>query len=98
MDRPWSDADPLPRRSAGARLDRDVDPPQLVSPDAVRHAVNETGQALWELCDGRTTVAEMVDALAMLYAEDEKLIREDVEHHLCALESLGLLERRARAG
>ena len=39
------------------------------------YALNDTALALWELCDGGTTVAEMVGAASMLFAEDPDDLR-----------------------
>jgi hypothetical protein len=42
------------------------------------HILNPTAEALWALCDGDTTVEEMVDAIVGLFDADEGRVRRDV--------------------
>ena len=42
------------------------------------HVLNETALALWQLCDGETTVEEMVTAAAGLFDADRARLQSDV--------------------
>lgn len=54
-------------------------------------ALNATALALWELCDGETSVEEMVGAVAALFSADEELMRHDLEETFDQLSRAGLL-------
>ena len=41
-------------------------------------ALNKTGTFVWKLCDGKKTVAEVVNRLVKEYDVEEKRAREDV--------------------
>lgn len=56
------------------------------------YLLNETALALWELCDGETTLQEMVSALSELFSADPQRIRQDVIDVLSELEQAQLLE------
>lgn len=53
--------------------------------------LNATAAALWELCDGETAPAEMVDGLAVLFAADRAQLAADVAEVLDELTALDLL-------
>ena len=53
--------------------------------------LNDTAFALWELCDGRTTVAEMVDAVTVLFAAPGEQLEKDVTAALDHLLSARLI-------
>lgn len=55
------------------------------------YALNDTALALWELCDGRTTVAEMVGAVTMVYAEEPASLEHDILAALAELQGDGLI-------
>ena len=55
-------------------------------------AFNDTALALWEICDGVTTVDEMVAAIVVLSGRDEASIRTDVEATIVEMRVLGILE------
>jgi hypothetical protein len=40
--------------------------------------LNETGALIWELCDGRRSIADIVDILTALYPESSSSIETDV--------------------
>ena len=42
------------------------------------HMLNATALAIWVLCDGQTTVAEMVQAVCELSGLPEDVVREDL--------------------
>ncbi len=54
-------------------------------------ALNPTALALWELCDGDTTVAEMVDAVCELFAIGSEQARGDVESALAQMQAAGVI-------
>lgn len=54
-------------------------------------ALNPTALALWELCDGDTTVGEMVDAVCELFAVDAEQARCDVESALAQMQAAGVI-------
>jgi hypothetical protein len=81
--------------------------PRQVSPDIAAHqgggvfdraggpgqvALNRTALALWELCDGHTTVAEMVDAVCLLFDVDRERARQDVASALYSMRTAGVIE------
>jgi hypothetical protein len=53
--------------------------------------LNDTAFALWELCDGDTTVREMVDAVTVLFAAPDDQLEHDVTAALDHLLSAGLI-------
>ncbi|MGN6330767.1 MAG: PqqD family protein [Motilibacteraceae bacterium] len=55
--------------------------------------LNTTAQAVWELCDGSTTMPEMVHALLTLFDAPEATIRHDVSEALIELSRHGLLSQ-----
>jgi len=54
--------------------------------------LNDTALALWELCDGSTSVDEMVAAIDLLYDAEAAVIRRDVETVLRKFAVLKLVE------
>ena len=62
--------------------------------DAV-HVINDTALALWELCDGTTSPAEMVDAICALFAIDRAGVEEDVDRTLQEFRRLGVISWEA---
>jgi len=82
----------LPRRTDGADLQRF---PQgaVLSPGNASEAValNPTALALWELCDGHTTVEEMVAAICTLFAIDSARARADIETALAQMRAVGVI-------
>ena len=85
--------DDRPRRLDGVSVrDRDGTP-TLIGPTGERLArLNETALAVWDLCDGQTTVDEMVEAVVELSAVDRDRVRTDVDRTLIALDSVGALQ------
>lgn len=41
--------------------------------------LNETGALIWELCDGRRSVADVIDTLSEIYPESSAQIEIDVK-------------------
>lgn len=58
--------------------------------------INTTAQAVWELCDGTTSVPEMVQALSILFDASEQAIREDVTAALVELGRCGLVVQHGK--
>ena len=57
----------------------------------VKCSFNYTAPAVWQLCDGRTSVAEMVEAVAVLCDEPWAVARHDIEQALRRMGDEGLL-------
>jgi hypothetical protein len=55
------------------------------------HVLNETALALWELCDGRTTPAEMVAAVEALFSCGRDVAERDVNRTLVEFDRAGLI-------
>ncbi len=53
--------------------------------------LNTSAATVWELCDGATTVDEMVRALARVHPEQAAEIEEDVRQTVAKLAELGLV-------
>ena len=60
--------------------------------DAGEVELNATAYAIWELCDGETTVDEMVGASAELFDAPAETIAHDVEKILRKLHRAGLID------
>ena len=54
-------------------------------------ALNPTALALWELCDGRTAVSEIVAAVSDLFALEQERARADVEAALVDMVRAGVI-------
>ncbi|MDQ3628144.1 MAG: PqqD family protein [Actinomycetota bacterium] len=72
---------PTPDGAVAAAYAKDADPVLL----------NHTALALWELCDGQTTVAEMHDAVCELFALPPEQARMEIEQAMVHLRTAGLL-------
>jgi PqqD family protein of HPr-rel-A system len=55
------------------------------------HLLNETARAIWELCDGQTTLEEMVVAICEVSGLHADVVTEDVRRTLVEFERLGIL-------
>lgn len=56
--------------------------------------VNQSGAAIWEMCDGVHTIDQIVDRVADTYDQERSRIEQDVWTFLDELRRLGLVERR----
>jgi len=56
--------------------------------------LNDTAAALWELCDGETTVEEMAVAVRDLFGVTLAAARTDVTDALAALQTVDALKAR----
>jgi len=57
--------------------------------------VNESGAVIWELCDGRHTIEEIVEDLALRYDAPRTQIERDACKFLTVLVDHGLLDRQS---
>ena len=53
--------------------------------------LNETALAIWDLCDGNTTIEEMIIAVVELCGDPPDVVRADVDKVLGDLSELGLV-------
>lgn len=67
---------------------RNSEPTLVGAPQILK--LNETALAIWDLCDGATTVDEMVEAVVEL-GLDEQRARTDVEGVVDEFERLGVI-------
>jgi hypothetical protein len=82
-----------PRRRPGVEVHYTDHETLLLTREANRPLVlNDTALALWELCDGSTSVDEMVAAIDLLYDTETAIIRRDVETMLRQFATLKLVE------
>jgi hypothetical protein len=82
----------LPRRRDDVRLyDRELRSYLVVPDRAVAHELNPTARAVWELCDGTTTVEELVGAICQVFSVDRAVAVTDVTAVVDQLEAAGLV-------
>ena len=82
----------LPVRRADVVLVDETTRSALVVPDqTTTHVLNPTARAIWELCDGRTTTDEMVDAICRVFAVPPDVAARDVELALDQMTRAGLV-------
>lgn len=64
--------------------------PRLADPSGRAVArLNESALAIWDLCDGQTTVDEMIDAVVELTGGSTESVREGVQRTLREFARLG---------
>lgn len=85
-------ADGLPRRRAGIELRSAGTRTLLLSEqeDTV-FELDPLGRALWELCDGQTSVDEMIAAVCEVFEVDQEVAGRDVWSLVIQLEEAGLV-------
>jgi hypothetical protein len=59
--------------------------------DEILCELNETGAALFDLCDGSTSPGEIVDVICAMFAVDRKTVEADVWRTLDALGQAGVI-------
>lgn len=64
----------------------------VLSPSGVVAVLNPTAAALWELCDSKTSAAEVVTAATSLFAGPPEDIQRDILLALEKLQREGLLD------
>jgi PqqD family protein of HPr-rel-A system len=81
-----------PIRSEGAWLRATGDENAVYDPaTGGLHLLNETARAIWELCDGETTVDEMISAICELSGLHPDVVTEDVQRTITEFEQLGIV-------
>lgn len=80
----------LPRRSDDVVISRHPHG-AVVRVGAGDIVLNPTALALWEICDGRTSVEEMLSAVCEVFAVDRERARSDVRNTLMSLADLGII-------
>ena len=56
------------------------------------YALNETAAAVWELCDGETTLDEIVDAVCLVCRVERAQVLVDLERTLEAMARADLIQ------
>ena len=56
--------------------------------------LNETGALIWELCDGKRTISDIIEVLSELYPESSSQIEADVKMLITRLIEHGIGELR----
>lgn len=83
----------LPRRRDDVVLRDDDNRSVLAVPEQDDVAVlNLTARAVWELCDGATTIEELTAALCEIFAVTPEQAATDVKHALKTMDAAGLVE------
>lgn len=86
------DLDDRPRRAPAEVLQRSPQGAILATDDSTPPVeLNITALALWDLCDGRTTVSEMADAVLQLFDISPERATADVTRTVSRLRDLGML-------
>ena len=82
----------LPRRQPNVQLRGEgAEACLVVSSTGVKHVVNPTARAIWELCDGTTTVDELVSVICQLFDVSRTTAAADVRQVIEELEHAGLV-------
>ena len=82
----------LPVRRTDVRLiDEDTRSVLIDDTQGVTHVLNPTARAIWELCDGTTTLDELVDAICQVFSVQHGVALRDVAAVLAQLEDAGLV-------
>ena len=82
----------VPRHTDGAVLTPVSHGASRVStPTGTTVELDQVALALWELCDGETTVSEMTVAVCALFAAPEQTVSEDITAVLVTLAGSGLI-------
>lgn len=83
----------VPRHAAGVVLHQEDTGAQLLAPGTgAVVALDPLALALWEMCDGETTVQEMTSASCALFDAPIDTVERDITRVLAALEEQLLLE------
>ena len=82
----------LPQRSTDVLLMDEDTRSTLIEPDAgTTHVLNPPARAIWELCDGTTTLDELVGAICEVFSVPHGQALRDVAAVLGQLEQAGLV-------
>lgn len=63
------------------------------STSGLTHHLNETAAAVWEACDGSTSVDDLVERMVSRFDVDAATARHDVAAVLRRFQEVGLIER-----
>ncbi len=78
-ENPMDNADHVPRRRKGYRLEEMGEDLLLYRSAALKTIyLNESAAVVWKLCDGARSVREIAETLAAAYREDASAIEADV--------------------
>ncbi len=84
--------DTMPMRHGQVWVQRDSDRTAVFNPDSgLLHLLNSSALAIWELCDGETSPAEMAEAIDVITGLGADTTTADVERTLRSLEDAGLI-------
>lgn len=87
----WDDARPI--RKGQAWVQRDGDQTAVFNPETgFLHMLNPSALAIWELCDGETTAAEMAAAIDEVTGLGTEASLTDVRSGLTSLRDADLVE------
>ena len=94
MNAEWPQEDSVPVRREGASA-VELDDNIAVYDDVGQLLIllNSSAGSVWSLCDGSTTVGDMVRALGETYPDDASVIGDDVRKTLRKLADLGLVSK-----
>ena len=82
-----------PLRTHRAAIVKSGEVTVLARPEVGRHvALNPTARALWELCDGETTVNEMIGAICSLFDVTTEQATSDVQAALDQMRDAGVIQ------
>jgi hypothetical protein len=82
----------FPTRKPGVWLRQAEDENVVYDPDtSAVHLLNVTATAIWVLCDGGTTLDEMVDAIGELSGLPREVVVEDVRRIILQFEEADIL-------
>ena len=82
----------LPMRRMDVRLiDDDTRSVLIDDQEGGTHVLNPTARAIWELCDGTTTLDELVDAICKVFSVPHGVALRDVAAVLAQFEGAGLV-------
>jgi len=83
----------VPRRSHAVVEQRARDSLVLVDIDTGRYyALEGTGDRIWQLCDGQTTLEDIIEAVCTQYRADPATVRADAAELLGQLYAEGLID------
>ncbi|GGI05350.1 PqqD family protein [Egicoccus halophilus] len=79
------------RRGDVERYDGGTESVLFVAGSSQRHVLNAPARAIWEACDGTTTIEELVRAICTVFSVSYGAALHDIEVVLGALERAGLV-------
>lgn len=85
------DGSPTRTEASAVRRNDDDGAVTVRTPSGELVELNSTAAALWDLCDGGTTVREIIDAATTLFAGSPGSIERDIVATLDRLEDQGLI-------